>query len=217
MSWTKKELRQSYHCNGELLKKTRTSRNWSQRRLAQHAGYSQRLISKAEAGGRLTVATLEVLAQALSTATHTVFPEELIGSPEALAKTFHYAVHHFQTEMFDRVKHFIDDEVIFHIHGDRAVIPFAGIYEGLDGFRDAIETFFRTMEIPEKEKLSRTYEYFTDHDEVIVLGETNIHPVGHPRQKPKPVSQLMRFRDRKLVHFEDRHDIIGTDSDALGD
>ena len=158
-----------------------------------------------------------MLAQALSTVPHPVFPEDLIGSPEAQAKSFHYAVHHFQTEMFERVKHFIDDEVTFHVHGDISEVPFAGIYHGLEGFREVIEIFFRTMEIPEKEKSNATYQYFTDHDEVIILGETNIHPIGRPPKVPKPVSQLMRFRDRKLVHFEDRHDIVGPRNDILRD
>jgi hypothetical protein len=165
------------------------------------------LVSKAEAGGQLTVATLEVLAQTLNTETTPVYPEDLIGSPEALAKSFHYAIHHFQTNMFERVKHFIDDEVTFVIHGDVAEVPLAGIYEGLSGFQSAIETFFHTMEIPEEEKLNRSYQYFTSQNEVIILGETYIHPIDKPRTTPQPVSQLMRFRDRKIVHLEDRHDI----------
>ncbi len=217
MSWTKKESRRSYQCDGQHLRSKRKARNWSQRQLARNAGYSERLISKAEAGGQLTLATLEVLAQTLSTETETVFPEDLIGSPEALARSFHYALHHLQTEMFERVKHFIDDDVVFHIHGRGTEVPFAGVYHGLEGFREAIDIFFRTMEIHTEEEFDETYQYFTNHDEVIILGETNIHPIGQPLKKPKPVSQLMRFVNRKLVFFEDRHDIVGATSDALSD
>ena len=214
MSWTKRDPKRSYQCDGTQLKKIRSSRGWSQRLLAQKAGYSERLISKAEANGQVTVDALEILAQTLTTDAEPVFPEDLIGSPEGLARSFSYAVYHLQNKMFDRVKHFIHEDVVFYIHGDRTEVPFAGTYRGLDGFETAIETFFRTMEIPEEEKNSRTYDYFTNQDEVVVLGETNIHPVGHPRKEPKPVSQLMRFKDGKLIHFEDRYDISRT---GLGD
>ena len=206
MSWTKKELRRSYQCDGKHLRDRRKAREWSQQQFARQAGYSERLISKAEAGGHLTVATLEVLAQTLSIESSPVFTEDLIASPEALARSFHYAVHHLQTEMFERVQHFIDENVVFHIHGDPTEVTFAGIYHGLPGFRKAIELFFRTMCVP-GEELESSYEYFTSDDEVVILGETMIHPIGQPREEPTPISQLMKFRDGKLVHFEDRYDI----------
>jgi len=109
--------------------------------------------------------------------------------------------------MFERVKHFIAEDVVFHIHGDPSEIRFAGIHHGLEGFRNAIEIFFQTMEIPEEEKFDSSYDYFTDQDEVIILGKTMIHRIGQPRNEPKPISQLMKFRNGKLVHFEDRYDI----------
>ena len=144
-----------------------------------------------------------------------MFPEDLIVSPEAVARYFHYAIHHLQTKMFDRVEHLIDSDIILHIHGDVSEVPFAGSYHGLTGFRNAIEIFFQTMTIPEDE-VGDSYEYFTAGEEVIILGETTIHPVGQPRETPKPISQLMKFRDGKLVHFEDRHD-IGRPSQHDGD
>lgn len=210
MSWTKQETRRSYQCDGQHLREIRKSRKWSQLEFARHAGYSERLISKAEAGGHLTAAALEVFAQTLTTESSPVFPEDLIVSPEALARSLHYAIHHLQTEMFKRVEHFIDPSVVFHIHGDLSEVPFAGIYRGMDGFQNAIEIFFRTMIVPEDE-VADSYEYFTDGDEVVVLGNTMIHPVDRPRKEPKPISQLMKFRDGKLFHFEDRYDIGATD------
>ena len=101
MSWTKRDPKRSYQCDGTQLKKIRSSRGWSQRLLAQKAGYSERLISKAEANGQVTVDALEILAQTLTTDAEPVFPEDLIGSPEGLARSFSYAVYHLQNKMFD--------------------------------------------------------------------------------------------------------------------
>ncbi len=51
-------------CNGPLLKHRRVSSQLTQSELAKAAGFSERLIVKAEAGGTLSTNTLQIIAQA---------------------------------------------------------------------------------------------------------------------------------------------------------
>ena len=87
MTWTRQQLKQSFPCNGSYIKYLRKRMGWSQRELKNASGYSERLISKAESNGRIVLATLIDLAQALSTPQDIVRPEQLIHDPIAVAKS----------------------------------------------------------------------------------------------------------------------------------
>ncbi|MCU0708277.1 MAG: helix-turn-helix domain-containing protein [Pirellula sp.] len=64
--------------NGSRLRSLRQSRGWTQVEFGRRAGYSERLIRKAESGGNLLVNTIDDLATALSQINDVVSAESLI-------------------------------------------------------------------------------------------------------------------------------------------
>ncbi len=211
MSWSKQELKQSYPCNGDYIKHLRKRMGWSQRQLKEASGYSERLISKAEASGSVKLATLIDLAQALSTPQESVRPEQLIYDPVAVAKSITYATYVLQRNMFSRMQHMISDDFVMVVTGDSERFPFVGHYEGSEGFRIAIDRFFSCMEVPANIDHTLWYEYYAspeDENVVVVWGQSWIHPIGKPLVRPLDITQRIEFRDGKISHFENRYDAI---------
>jgi steroid delta-isomerase-like uncharacterized protein len=66
---------------GERLRALRQARHWSQRRAAERAGVSDRLIRRAENGGPLEQKSLELLTQLYSTREMPLTADDLIASP----------------------------------------------------------------------------------------------------------------------------------------
>ena len=129
MTWTKRQLKQSFPCNGAYIKYLRKRKGWSQRQLVHASGYSVRLVSKAESNGRIVLATLVDLAQALSTNTEVVRPEQLIFDPIGVAKFLTYATYVLQRNMYSRLCHIITDDFVLEMIGDSQRFPFVGHYE----------------------------------------------------------------------------------------
>ena len=209
MSWTKRDLKRSYPCNTQLLKYLREQRNWSQRKLAEVAGYSERLIGKVESGGSVATSTIEVLAKALNSESIPVCPEDLISDPVALAKAYTKAFHELQRDMIGRIRCFTEDQAVFHVLGDPMSIPLAGIHEGIDEFAIAINKFFDVFEILDNEDGSirtqtESFDYVAQGNDVVVWGKTWIQPIGIKAQSPVPIAQRLRFRGGKLYCVEDR-------------
>ena len=148
MTWTRQELKESYTCNGDYMKYLRKRRGWSQRELKNASGYSERLISKAEAGGSIVLATLIDLAQTLSTPQEIVLPEQLMFHPIAIAKSMTHATYVLQRNMVSRMQHLIAEDFVLEVAGDLRAFPFAGRYVGIEGFREATDQFFSCMEVP---------------------------------------------------------------------
>ncbi len=67
----------SVRVNGSAIREFRLQRGWTQRELAKRAGYTDRLVRKAESGGSLSPETLENLAIALSVPGQIVSQESL--------------------------------------------------------------------------------------------------------------------------------------------
>lgn len=209
MGWTKRELKQSFQCFGSQIKYLRKRKGWSQEQLVEFSGYSVRLISKAETNGRIALATLIDLAQALSTDSETVEPEQLIFDPVRIAKYITHATYVLQRESYDRMKHLIADDFVLDALGDRERFPFVGQYLGVEGFRCAIESFFDCMEVPANADFKNSYQYYqceTDENQVVVWGKSWIHPIGKPHEQPLDVTQKVRFHDGHICYFENCYD-----------
>ncbi len=74
--------------NTDLLRDLRVQRGWSQKDLAKKAGYTDRLVRKAELGGKLDVETIRNIAEALSTPHETITLDSLIHDNLSIAKRF---------------------------------------------------------------------------------------------------------------------------------
>lgn len=69
----------SFQVNGQSIRRYRIALRLSQAELAIKAGYSERLIRKAEASGALHMETITDLAEALSSERHAVVIEQLLS------------------------------------------------------------------------------------------------------------------------------------------
>lgn len=206
MGWSTTNLKRAYACNPDILRQLRESRGWTQRELAIRSGYTDRLVSKAESGRSVSAHTVEVLAETLSTPDQPIYPEDLIFDPVARAKDYIKSFYCHQREVVAKIRHFLDDEVVYRIAGDPALIPFAGEHRGIEAVERLMELFFSLLEVPENHDPEPWYRYMGQGNEVIIWGESWIHPIGSPMTKPIGVTIRMVFRKGKLVLFDDVFD-----------
>jgi transcriptional regulator with XRE-family HTH domain len=193
-------------CNGTLIRQLREVRGWTQAELAERTGYSERLIVKAESGRPLARGTIDNLAVALSADASPIYFEDLTTDPVVLARKYTEALYRHRENLVDAIRHFLDDEVSFRISGDPTVVPFAGEHTGIDAIDRGFKLFFSIMDVPERHDHEKYYRYIADGNDVVVWGESWIHPKGQPLARPMSIANLMRFRRGKLYRFEDNYD-----------
>jgi steroid delta-isomerase-like uncharacterized protein len=73
----------SFAVSGTLLSELRASRDWTQQEAAHKAGFSDRLIRKAEAGKKIDVHTITILAKLYSTSDRVLTPQDLLAEPRS--------------------------------------------------------------------------------------------------------------------------------------
>lgn len=193
-------------CNAELLKHLRAQRGYTQADLASRVGCSERLIVKAESGRPVSLVTIDSLAKALSHEHATVYPDDLTSDPVTLAKKYMEAFHFQKANLVDAIRYFLDPEIIVRICGDPAVVPFAGEHRGVEAMDRAFKIFFSLLEVPEDHDFSEHFRYIAQGTDVVIWGESYIHPLGQPLERPMTVSNLLRFRRGKLYYLEDNYD-----------
>lgn len=171
----------SLSVNGELIRDLRKLRGWTQEQLADLAGYTPRLIRKAEAGGPVHVDTIEVLAATLSSVAAPVSPETLTTDLQAIARRFAISYAHDERQIASRSSAIFAPNVVYNMAGDPEQIPFAGRYHGLDGIDRWATAFFDTFSRPLKDLYRpQLYQAGTavlavGHDAVNVPGDSQIH------------------------------------------
>lgn len=200
--------KRSYSCNSELFTYLRERKRWTQQELAVASGYSERLINKAESGRRISTAAIEILAETLSLPEEPISLEDLICDPVSLAKEYIDALYIHQGNIIPAIRHFLDDDVVFWIAGDPAVIPFAGEHRGIAEVESAFKIFFSVIQAPEQMEREPQVTYLTQGRDVIIWGESWLHPIGAPLKKPMMLTQRMTFHKGKLVRFEDIFDTL---------
>ncbi|PQO48212.1 helix-turn-helix domain-containing protein [Blastopirellula marina] len=192
-------------CNRDYLRQLRQRRDWTQADLARRAGYSERLIIKAESGSSIAVETISDLAEALSDEGEPVFWEDLASNPVQLAQRYIHTLHVHQKEAIDHLADMIDPEAVFRVAGDPRDIPFAGEHHGIDEIRRTFDLFFSVLEVPPHDFAS-CYQYICQGPDAVVWGDSWIHPIGRPLKEPIRVTNLLRFRRGKLIFLDDCYD-----------
>jgi transcriptional regulator with XRE-family HTH domain len=71
--------------NGPAIRNLRNLRGWTQKDLANRAGYTERLIRKAESGGTLGIQTAMDIAEALSQELHALSSDDFVLARDRLA------------------------------------------------------------------------------------------------------------------------------------
>lgn len=142
-------------CGGNL-RNLRILRGMTQVELAQRAGYSERLVRKAEAGGSLSLATIEDLADALSSEFKRVAPSDLCSSPEMLARTFVDCYDEHERLMLDYCGHLLAEDFVFHC-ADSTGSSFGGDWQGAKGFQAWLDQLFSTVSRLNRKCLAVSY------------------------------------------------------------
>ncbi len=128
--------------NAAELKRLRQFRGWSQRELANKAGYTDRLIRKAESGGSLDQETICNLAEALSIEGDVVSIHSITVGQLSMAKQFIDAYDIYGQTMLQHVESILADNFVFHVPGNPNDAPFIGDWYGKTGLKDFLTTFF---------------------------------------------------------------------------
>lgn len=207
MAWEKSPNGRSYPCNGDLLKRRRQQRHWSQEDLADITKFSVRVIAKAEAGGSLHPDTLERLAAALSEPAAPLFPEDLIVNPKQLALEFLNQLVTHRAQVVSKCQHLLAENVQFFMPGNPDILPFAGLHVGLDAMNRACGKFFETLEIPNP-VLWKTEFAVCEGNEVVtgqwILAQLRgLGDQGLMVGRPNLVVNRMIFERGKMVSFAD--------------
>lgn len=197
-------------CNGKLISLLRKQIGWTQGELARRAGFTERLIVKAEAGQSVASATLEILSQTLREAGIVVSLRDLASDPATLARMFFLSACEYGPNAFERNANFISDEIIVHFAGDPSVFPFAGTHSGIDAAKLAFASFHRVLQPLEDQFDIEVVPFFTAGQQgqgAIVWGE----PRADSR-KSMPSSMKfeikMHFKDGLMTVFDYRFDTL---------
>ncbi|MCA9185702.1 MAG: nuclear transport factor 2 family protein [Planctomycetales bacterium] len=179
--------------------------------LAKKSGYSLRAVNKAEAGGTLSVETIGILAEALTTEDDPVYAEDLITDQRRLARQFLDAYTKHGIAMLDHCHEIFDPDVVLRVDGDPDESPIAGEYYGLDGFQDFLNRFFHFFRRAE-DSLFEQAEMLVSDTSVALIGKEKLCLVGTVPDPDDPGGLLvlhLHFSGGKIVRVDDRYEANG--------
>ena len=135
--------------NGRKLQTLRLSVGMTQEELAEKAGYSDRLVRKAEASSPLRKSSIANLAEALSSPEQKVRVDDLIFSHETISTDMTAFLLHGPVVSAAGFEDLIDPCFTIHVAGQELNIPFAGVHNGpaaCETFRDQLKRSFEEIE-----------------------------------------------------------------------
>lgn len=141
---------------GQRLRQLRLLVGYTQAELATRAGYSERLVRKAEAGGVLSTKAISDLAEALSCDPHPVQLADLCSSPLAIAKQFVESYDRFGNAMLGDCGLLLANDFVFHCAGDPRS-SLSGQWQGHRGFQQWLDTLFSMTSRSNCGNLQATY------------------------------------------------------------
>lgn len=132
-------------CHAAQLRYYRARRGWTQLELAGRVGCSERVVRKAEKGGRLRPETLDRLAQALATADEPLTAADLTADPLAVAQAFLRLYLRHGADGPRAGRHLLHPEVVVVNHAQE--VGFGGTFVGVDEFERMIRTAYAEYEV----------------------------------------------------------------------
>lgn len=174
--------------------------------MARKAGFTERLIVKAEASQSLAASTLCDIATALTEGGVTVGVKELSFDPAALARQFIHSMYQREMNVIDVNKSFISPDIVVHFAGDPAIFPFAGSHIGIDSARRAFDLFYSVIQPPADHSEIEQFQFVSTGHGALVWGQTWAHPIGMPMPGPVKLAIKMDFKNGQLITIDDRFD-----------
>jgi transcriptional regulator with XRE-family HTH domain len=195
--------------NTDLLRRLRAQRGWSQKELATRAGYTDRLIRKAEQGGKLDVETIRDLAIALSLPQEAVTFDSLIEDNLSIAKKFVEGYDALGRDMLPIIESYITEDesyitedFVFHVAGDPNSATFIGDWIGKEGYQKFLDVFFGIIS---REPNSLKPTYTLGEDTVVAKYVDTLHIPGQPNTILW-IYLHFYFRDGLMCRVEDHYD-----------
>ncbi|MCA9088142.1 MAG: nuclear transport factor 2 family protein [Planctomycetaceae bacterium] len=187
--------------NGRELRAQRLSRGLTQDRLGKLAGYTDRLVRKAEKGGTLDIATVQDLAEALSMTGEPVSCRDLTLDILSIARLWMECFEELQEKMLPKVESFYAPEFELICPGDPGSTPFVGTWRGLEGMQQWLDLFFGFF-VREK---AEHVEYFVGENSVVARWMERCSLQGVPCD-PVRINLYFEFRDGRIVRMCDDYD-----------
>lgn len=196
MGWSYRPKGRSCQCNGEFVRYCRRSRGWTQEDLARAAGYSVRVIAKAEASGSIHPDTIEDIAHVLSTPEVTVHPEDLSSSPESVVLRLLSVCARHEQQVVANAKSFLAEDMSAFVPGDSSILSFCGKWETIDGFNCLWRHFIRFIERSDTTLAHKPKHLVVQGNEAMALifAKTSDAP-------SVPVTLYFRFNRGRIAHF----------------
>lgn len=190
--------------NSKLLRSLRRRAGWSQAELGKRAGYCERVIRKAEAGGKLSMETIENLAQTFSNASILTTTKELIYSEELLARTFVESYDGHGVGMLDHCGDHLAPEFVFNVPAKKSVLKLAGAYNGKGEFQTFLNRFFSFFS---RRPSSLATTYLMGEDRVLAHFEDTLCFHNHDLP-PIWVNLHFYFRDGLISRIDHQFDYV---------
>lgn len=197
------EISRYVNINPKQLRKFRNARGWSQVELARRAGYSDRLIRKAETGGSLEYETAENLAEALSEHGGHVSLQSLINDNLAMTRHFMECYDAKGRDMIPEVEHFLADDMVMNVAGDKSTAPFAGQWHGKDGLQQFLDSFFAVFQ---REPNSLKVDYLVGDSSVTARYKERNCFLGGQLIPPVWVNLHFQFCEAVICRIDDEFD-----------
>jgi|JI6StandDraft_1071083.scaffolds.fasta_scaffold78172_2 transcriptional regulator with XRE-family HTH domain len=188
--------------NTQVLRELRLKRGWSQKELAEKAGYSDRLVRKAEFGGKLDVDTIRNIAEALSTLNEKITLDFLTNDVLSVAKTFMQFFDERGAGMLPAINHYIAPDFVLHVTSAIESLPLDGTWEGKQGLCEFLNLFFETFSRAPN-SLAPRYAVGTDF---IVASYTDTLQAPNRPDEMIQVYRHFHFRDGQLSRIDDLYE-----------
>jgi transcriptional regulator with XRE-family HTH domain len=194
----------SVRVNGEALRQFRLSRGWTQNDLSRTAGYSLRLIGKAESGAAIDIETVRVLAQALSTDDMQITEQRLTVDNLFVAKAWMAALNRDGKDMVTAIEEYLSEDFVFHCPGDPAIAPFAGTWYGAAGLRTFFGIYFSIFQRIPSEDIT-----YSAGQDLVVARFMEYAYMGPQLCGPLRVNMCFQFSDGHICRIDDDYDTLG--------
>ncbi len=148
---------------GRLLRQERIRLGLTQAELAFKAGYSDRLIRKAEGNGRLNRSSVADIITALVESGSSVCESDLTCDPVAIAREFLECLELFGRSMMAQCEHLLFDPFTFECAGDPETSPVAGVFVGRIEFQRWLDSFHLAFARVSGKKLNPEYLVNANH------------------------------------------------------
>jgi ketosteroid isomerase-like protein/DNA-binding XRE family transcriptional regulator len=188
--------------NGKRFAELRKHSGFTQVDLAHRAGYSERVVRKAESGGPLRFETIRDLSQCLSTPDQVVEPRHLLQSNRELAIQFVHAYDHFSRDALSHCEGLFTEDFEFFCPGDPDQAAFAGHWKGVDGMQEFFDRFFSIFS---RKEGSLQPTYLEADNRVVARYEDQVFFESHTMPSFW-VNLHFQFRDGLIARIDDEYD-----------